>query len=39
MGRLTSAPVQAAVIGQDISPANRQKADRLGVAFMPFGQQ
>ena len=36
MGRLTSMAVRAAVIGQDISPSNRQRADELGVTFMPL---
>ena len=35
MGRLTSMAVRAGVIGQDISPANRQRADELSVTFMP----
>ncbi len=38
MGRLTSTAVRAAVIGQDISPSNRQRADGLGVTFMPLSQ-
>lgn len=38
MGRLTSSIVHAAVIGQDISPANRQRADGLGITFMPLSQ-
>ena len=39
MGRLTSMAVRAAVVGQDISPANRQRAEGLGVMFMPLSQQ
>ena len=39
MGRLTSMATHAAVIGQDISPPNRQRAARLGVIFMPLSQQ
>ncbi len=38
MGRLTSTAVRAAVIGQDISPSKRQRADGLGVTFMPLSQ-
>ena len=38
MALITDAPTQAAVIGQDISPANRQRADELGVTFMPLSQ-
>ena len=38
MGRLTGTAVRAAVIGQDISPSNRQRADGLGVTFMPLSQ-
>ena len=38
MGRLTSTAVRAAVIGQDISPSNRQRAEGLGVTFMPLSQ-
>ena len=39
MGRLTSMATHAAVIGQDISPPNRQRAAGLGVIFMPLSQQ
>ena len=39
MGRLTSIAARAAVVGQDISPANRQRAEGLGVTFMPLSQQ
>ena len=38
MALITDAPTQAAVIGQDISPTNRQRADELGVTFMPLSQ-
>ena len=38
MGRLTDTAVRAAVIGQNISPSNRQRADGLGVTFMPLSQ-
>ena len=38
MARLTSRPIRPAVIGQHISPANRQRADGLGVTFMPLSQ-
>ncbi len=39
MGRLASMAAHAAVIGQDISPPNRQRAAGLGVIFMPLSQQ
>ena len=39
IGRLTSIAARAAVVGQDISPANRQRAEGLGVTFMPLSQQ
>ena len=39
MGRLASMVAHAAVIGQDISPSNRQRAAGLGVTFMPLSQQ
>ena len=35
LGRLTNAPVRAAVVGQDISTANREPADELGATFVP----
>ena len=35
LGRLTNAPVRAAVVGQDISTANRERAHELGATFMP----
>ncbi len=38
MGRLAGMPVRPGVVGQDISPANRERADELGVAFMPLSQ-
>ena len=39
MGRLAATAARAAVIGQDISPSNRQRAAGLGVMFMPLSQQ
>ena len=39
MGRLAGMAAHAAVIGQDISPSNRQRAAGLGVIFMPLSQQ
>ena len=39
MGRLASMAARAAVIGQDISQPNRQRAAGLGVIFMPLSQQ
>ena len=37
LGHLTSAPVRAAAIGRDISTAYGERADELGVTFMPLG--
>ena len=39
MGRLAGMAAHAAVIGQDISTPNRQRAAGLGVIFMPLSQQ
>jgi hypothetical protein len=39
MGRLAGMSAHAAVIGQDISPPNRQRAAELGVIFMPLSQR
>ncbi len=39
MGRLAGMAARAVVIGQDISPSNRQRAAGLGVTFMPLSQQ